>query len=273
MVDKTRAKRGRGVSPVTADAGNTRVTPDVCNFSHEVSADLLAIARRLCPPRPVVCDIGSRDALDGLCLCKSLDATECHIFEPNPSAIELCQANIARYGKGCKVFFNPVALTDNPGPVSFFAVNAGKSDNKDIGFSSLFPVNPAYASKRRGAIVQDRITVTGTTLDLYFRNRQNQPDLLWIDVEGAEKLVLNGAQETLRHVALIHIEVSFRPMQTGKPLFWEIDSFLRESNFRLVKFIGVSRAMAFLMARRLLPNLPWRLDAAYCRGTTSALVR
>jgi FkbM family methyltransferase len=235
-------------------------------FVHQVPAEVVHIARAVCPRNPVICEIGSRDALDGIYLSKALDAAECHVFEPNPASIQTCIANLASYGRGCNVYFNPLALSDAAGSVEFFPVNPEKSVNKDLGFSSMFRVNPAYASERRGRIIQDRITVGATTLDSYFQGRQRGPDLLWIDAEGAEKLVLAGGKSVLKSVTLIHIEVSFRPMQVGKPLWWEIDGFLRDRGFRLLRFVGVSRLKAFMVVHKLLPNLPWRWNAVYLRG-------
>ncbi|MGH9451712.1 MAG: FkbM family methyltransferase [Terriglobia bacterium] len=236
------------------------------SFAHEVPTQFVDYARTICRRNPVICDIGSRDALEAIFLCRALHAAECHIFEPNPPAAQLCETNIAKYGRGCNVIFNSVALSDRVGTVDFYPVDLEQSENRDLGFSSMLPVNPAYASTRRGKIVQKRITVSSTTLDSYFRGRQRRPDLLWIDVEGSEKLVLSGGEEVLTDVALIHIEVSFRPMQIGKPLFWEIDEFLRTQRFRLLNFIGVSRVTGILVVHRLLPNLPWRWNAVYCRG-------
>lgn len=103
-----------------------------------------------------------------------------------------------------------------------------------------------------------------TTLDEYFKHRE-QPDLLWIDVEGAELQVLRGAARVLRGVTLLHIEVSFRRMQIGKPLFWEIHSYLGERGFVFHSFMEVSALRGFLYRHRLLPNLPWRLNAVFYR--------
>lgn len=238
---------------------------ETVTFVHEVPARFVELAKRMGPSNPVICDIGSRDALDGIYLYKALHATECHVFEPNPTAVEICKSNVAKYGDGCNIFFNPVGLSDKVGTVSFFPVSPEKSENRDIGFSSMLPINPAYASKRRGSIVQDKITMTTTTLDSYFAKREKQPDILWVDVEGAELLVFSGGEKVLEHVKLIHVEVSFRPMQVGKPLFWEIDEFLKKRHFRLFEFIGVSYLKAILVVHKLLPNLPWRWNAVYYR--------
>ncbi len=236
------------------------------SISHQVPRELVRIAKGVCRGNPVICEIGSRDALDGIYLSYALDAAESHIFEPDPASIGNCRANIAEYGQGLNIILNPVALSDRTGSAQFYAVDPDRSDNKDRGFSSMFPINPAYASARRGRIVQRRITVATTTLDSYFDGRRQHPDLLWIDVEGAEKLVLAGGLSTLRHVTLIYIEVSFRPMQIGKPLWWEIDELLRGRQFRLVKFIEASRLKGFLAVHGLLPNPPWRWNAVYLRS-------
>jgi FkbM family methyltransferase len=240
------------------------MTDAPAQFVHEVPPEFIALAKRLAPPAPVICDIGSRDALEGLFLLRSLGASECHIFEPNPKAIETCKANIAKYGGTGGVAFNPVAVSDAAGTADFFPVDSSRSENKDIGFSSMFPINPAYTARRQ-AIVQERVTVPTTTLDAYFAGKRKGPDILWIDVEGAELMVLRGAEETLKRVSLIHLEVSFRPMQVDKPLFWEIDAYLKQRGFELLGFPGASRLKAFLVVHRLLPNLPWRWNAVYGR--------
>jgi FkbM family methyltransferase len=236
------------------------------SFSHQVPPELVRIAKDVCPRNPIICEIGSRDALDGIYLSTVLDAAECHIFEPDPSSIGNCRANIAEYGQGRNIILNAVALSDRTGSAHFYAVDPSQSDNKDRGFSSMFPISPVYASARRGRIIQRRITVPTTTLDSYFEGNQRWPDLLWIDVEGAEKLVLAGGLRTLSHVSLIYIEVSFRPMQIGKPLWWEIDKLLRGQQFRLLKFIEASRWKAFMVVHRLLPNPPWHWNAIYLRS-------
>ncbi len=197
---------------------------------------------------------------------KQLDGKELHVFEANPNAADICRENLAKFTSeraGNIATFNQVAVTDRVGELQFYPVNTGLSENKDSGFSSLFRINPDY-TRARGRIVQDEAVVHATTLDEYFKERQ-QPDLLWIDVEGAELQVLRGAERVLRGVTLLHIEVSFRPMQIGKPLFWEISRHLNGHGFAFHSFMEVSAFKGFLYRQRLLPNLPWRLNAVFCR--------
>jgi FkbM family methyltransferase len=229
-----------------------------------VSPKFLAMARKLLNDHPIVCDIGSRDALEGIYLLQQLNAKTLHVFEPNPAAAKVCRQNLAGFIDG-QIYFNQVAITDKAGQLHFYPVNPDLSGNKDIGFSSLFRINPDY-TRRRGQIVQDEITVEATTLDNYFSGKQ-PPDLLWVDVEGAELQALQGAANVLKHVKLIHIEVSFRPMQIGKPLFWEIEKFLSKHNFTFYRFMEASALRSLLYRHRLLPNLPWRLNAVFYKGS------
>jgi len=112
---------------------NEKVT--LCTSSRRV----VEYARRTGPANPVICDIGSRDALDGIYLYKALHAAECHIFEPNPTAIEICKSNIATHGDGCNIFFNPVGLSDTVGSADFFPVNLEKSYIRTSGFHPCSP--------------------------------------------------------------------------------------------------------------------------------------
>jgi FkbM family methyltransferase len=231
----------------------------------DVDPKFVQLARELAPKNPVIADIGSRDALEGIALMRALDGKQLHVFEPNPSAAALCRANLAKFAAGRPELatLNEVAITDHSGQLKFYPVNVNLSENKDIGFSSLFPINPDY-TKRRGKIVQDEVTVQATTLDEYFTGKQS-PDILWVDVEGAELHAFRGAARVLKTVKLIHVEVSFRPMQVGKPLFWEIENYLHEQGFRFHSFMEISPLRSFLYRHKLLPNLPWRLNAVFCR--------
>lgn len=227
--------------------------------AHEVPQEFIEHAKKI--KNPVIADIGSRDATEGLYIFDILNAKALHIFEPNPFAIKICKKNISEYNGDNNIFLNEIALSNKPGDVSFYPVNPKTSVKNDIGLSSMLKVNPEY-TKRRGKVEQDEITVEASTADIYFESKE-KPNILWIDVEGAELLVLEGAINTLKSVELIHIEVSFRPMHVGKPLFHEIDQFLIENNFKLSSFVGASKFKSFLLRHKLLPNLPWRMNAIY----------
>ena len=65
-------------------------------------------------------------------------------------------------------------------------------------------------------------------------------DYLKLDVQGAELMVLKGAEKLLQGISVIHTEVEFVPLYRNQPLFAEIDSFLRTQGFLFHRFTGVS---------------------------------
>ena len=64
-------------------------------------------------------------------------------------------------------------------------------------------------------------------------------DFLKLDVQGAELDVFRGARNLLADVLVIQVEVEFVPFYRGRPLFAEIDLFLRECGFMLHKLVDV----------------------------------
>ena len=59
-------------------------------------------------------------------------------------------------------------------------------------------------------------------------------DLLKLDVQGAELLVLRGAEKSLPRVRLVFVEVSFRPIYEGSAVFADVYAFLRGHGFRML---------------------------------------
>jgi hypothetical protein len=81
--------------------------------------------------------------------------------------------------------------------------------------------------------VQKEITVQSDTLDNWCkRNKVNEVDILWMDAQGAELLVLQGAVKTLKNTRIIMTEVGLKPYYEGHTLKPDIDAFLAEQGFR-----------------------------------------
>lgn len=102
-----------------------------------------------------------------------------------------------------------LALTDEPGPVTFHlrARQDGQELRKVTGNSSLL--------RRTDASTEyEEVTVEGVTLDGHLAREEFTSAALWIDVEGATRLVLQGATRTLERAKLVLIEVE----ETG---MWE----------------------------------------------------
>ncbi len=103
--------------------------------------------------------------------------------------------------------------------------------------SSLFEPNTALLEKFQALAELTRVVRTATveTQRLDDIPGTAGSDFLKLDVQGAELLVLAGAENRLKDVLVIHTEVEFVPLYKGQPMFADIDRFLRERGFAFHK--------------------------------------
>ena len=69
--------------------------------------------------------------------------------------------------------------------------------------------------------------------DILRTNGVPPPQLLKLDVQGAELLALAGAKQTLRTVQMIELEVSVMQYNKGAPLWFEVHAALEHLGFQL----------------------------------------
>jgi hypothetical protein len=65
-----------------------------------VDPKFIRLAREVAGSRPIICDVGSRDALEGIALTRLLGAKELHVFEPNPTAANICRKHLLDFTNG-----------------------------------------------------------------------------------------------------------------------------------------------------------------------------
>jgi FkbM family methyltransferase len=131
-------------------------------------------------------------------------------FEPHPLHLERLKVNLSRNTDlAARVTLMPIAVSNNAGYLEFFcteSVEGGGSSASFIeGASTPFP--------RSNYTQYQAIQVEAARLDdLVTAGRCLPPDLMKIDVEGAESLVIEGALDTLRkYKPIILMEVHSLP--------------------------------------------------------------
>ena len=150
-----------------------------------------------------IAEVGSRDGLDGMYLARHFGSVVA-IFEADPINAETCRKNLSMSPDlDCELF--EVALSDRSGTIDFYSIDAGLYDNR--GASSLYEVNfkhrPWRDPDRNRASIARKITVQSKRFDEF---ELPSPDLIAMDVEGAELSVLQGFGSSWRRL---------------KPLFWK----------------------------------------------------
>ena len=103
--------------------------------------------------------------------------------------------------------------------------------------SSLFAIRRDMPELSALALGDEKIIRCGQrTLDsVTTEAKLGQIDLLKLDVQGAEHLVLAGAEQTLKRTKLIWCECSFKPLYTGSSTFADIYEMLQGSGFQLLE--------------------------------------
>jgi FkbM family methyltransferase len=154
-----------------------------------------AMLRHLVRPGDVVYDCGANLGLYARFLISTLGAGRVVAFEPAPDNRRFLAANLALGGIADRVTVLPVALADEDGMAEF------QVDDVQTSSGTLSKVTGGEASEGRRNLRLGPLTdqVACRRLDtLVAEEKLPLPDVLKIDVEGAEGLLLRGAAGLLR---------------------------------------------------------------------------
>ena len=124
----------------------------------------------------------------------------------------------ARFAGEPRVRVEKVAVADAPGEIEFHETSLeGSGSIQALG---------ELAKRSFGATEAERFTVPAVTLDGYLEGSEHAGapiDCLWIDVQGAELRVLDGASEALGRARSAFVEVSLHePLYEGGALYADI---------------------------------------------------
>ena len=161
----------------------------------------------------VVFDIGAYHGVWAVLLARH--AREVVAFEPNPGTFEVLEETIAVNRAG-NISACPVAIGNTSGTADFWGTGSG-------------------ASLRPGHHRPSCTRVAVDTLDRFVERRTSLPDLLKIDVEGAEHQVLAGARCCLAHARVVCIEVHFDELPKFGADYSMVGALLADAGFVEIK--------------------------------------
>jgi FkbM family methyltransferase len=131
------------------------------------------------------------------------------------------------------------AVSDHIGKTKLY-VNADRTCNS---FFSRPVSGPAYYPEKAQSVGE--IEVDTTTIDNFCSwQKIERIDILKLDVEGAEKKVLSGANDKLEknNIYLIYTEVMFISHYEGGCLFHELAGFLEQYGYTLFNLYNLKKA-------------------------------
>ena len=180
-----------------------------------------------------VIDVGCNEGQFAITARQLLPTAYIYSFEPIPDCLARVQQ---RFKDDSQFQILDCALGDQPGNASFTV--------SDItGASSLLAMGKVQAKYFPESLKKRTIPVKVETLDSITASLAlSDPIFLKIDVQGFEKQVLAGGQDTLRRVKLVMLEASFEPFYEGQALFDDIYAMLRAAGFSLLDSFNMMHA-------------------------------
>jgi FkbM family methyltransferase len=191
--------------------------------------------------RPMIFDIGACEGEDSIRLSRAFPRATVHAFEPVPGNVARIRANFARHAPRLK---DPhaIALSDYDG-VGLLHLSSGhpesirREPNWDFGnkSSSLLPPSSLMGEYHPWLRFESDITVRVEKLETFCRHeRISRVDFMYLDVQGAELQVLNGAGAFLQSVRAVWMEVEAVELYVGQPLAPDLDKFMKHHGFVLL---------------------------------------
>jgi len=244
------------------DSAECRAKADGTNVE-DSNVLVSAVAAELAGRSLTVVDVGAQNL-----------SYEGHIYQPlctpgiahrvigfEPLLDRVCERETSERGSNVELL--PYAVGDGNRQVLYI--------NNEDATSSLFPLNVDFNAQFEhlfGLRTLKQVPIETKRLDDVLP--PGPVDFLKLDVQGAELMVLQGAEQTLRRTAVIHCEVEFAPIYTGQPLYCEIQSFLASHGFCLIDIL-ISHRYSYVVpsGRSAGDRLLWG-DAVFFREEADA---
>lgn len=181
-------------------------------------------------------DIGCCEGLDTIKYSRLFPNSKIYCFEPIPSNFELIKTNLESSNiKNANPF--QIALSDKIGQAEFH-LSSGEPEGKETEdwrfgnkSSSLLP------PKKTKEVVpwlkfENTINIpTDTIFNFCRKNNLDRIDFIHMDVQGAELMVLKGAEDLLSRIGMIWLEVEAIELYDGQPLKSEVEKFMQKNGF------------------------------------------
>ncbi len=171
-----------------------------------------------------IIEIGANDGSDTLAFLHTFPRGKVSCFECDPRAIKTWRERV----HDPRATLVEAALADTPGSMKFYP-SGGKPPGWDIeswdkSGSLLAP--DRHSDYSRWLTFGSPVTVPVMTLDQWRGGDTSIIDFAWVDVQGAEAMVLRGATATIPRIRWWYCECHSRPYYHGQATVDEIAKLL-----------------------------------------------
>lgn len=189
--------------------------------------ELLALIKPYLPQDPIIVEAGAFDGSDTKKNAQFFAHATIHAFEPVPEIFQLLTNNTHTLQN---VFRYQVALSDHTGSATFHVSEKPSRPGKPFQAGSLH--EPKERLRYSDARYTKTISVPTSTLDDWAKqNAIDHVDFLWLDAQGHELAILQGAAHLLTTVRVIYTEVQFIHAYENQPLYQEVKTWIESQGF------------------------------------------
>ncbi|GAB4188411.1 MAG: hypothetical protein Tsb0015_08390 [Simkaniaceae bacterium] len=190
------------------------------------------IAKQYLPKNPIILDCGANNGASSFMLLKQFPRGKILAVEADPEVFQALQEKTKNHKN---IFCFNYALGDRNAMVDFYE-NADKSSYHSQG--SVFEVSDSNWYWEDIEVKKQPILVEMKTLDSLCQEQGIQKiDMMWLDMQGAELMMLSHAKKILPNVKVIYTEVNFEPIYHDIPLYPDVKKFLEKEGFKEVKLV------------------------------------
>lgn len=180
----------------------------------------------------IIVDVGCANGDTTKCFSKNFPLNQIIGIEPNIDVFELTKKKLKTYPN---VTILNLALDEKQGIGQLYITqNLVSSSLKELNTESI---NNTSSDYKKMLDVTKVNTVTISTLDLEFVETKGIL-LLKLDTQGNELNILKGGYNCLPKTKYILVEMSYHNLYKNSCQYFEVDEFLRNNSFRLIKLFS-----------------------------------
>lgn len=183
-------------------------------------------------------DVGACEGEDSIRYASLFPNSKVYSFEPMPDNFKKIEKHISKFEKKSITPYQ-IALSNEIGEAEFF-MSSGSPESREnteewnFGNKSSSLLKPDEEMKEYYSWLKfdDKIKVKTDTIEHFAKeNGIKKVDFIHMDVQGAEKMVLEGAENMLKNIDAIWLEVSKVELYSGQALEKDIEDFMNEHGF------------------------------------------